>query len=90
MSIQYPIENINFYTEGFRCQVSGVRDLKCYTLKYEHFYDYLSFLSGKNIEYRSSNIQRWKSNEGSLRLTFLDDRMHYSMLDVQCSMFDVH
>ncbi|CAB1080387.1 hypothetical protein D1AOALGA4SA_8070 [Olavius algarvensis Delta 1 endosymbiont] len=31
------------------------------------------------------------SNDQLVRLArFLNDRIHYSMLDVQCSMFEVH
>ncbi len=54
-------------------------------------YETSTTLTSKNIEHRTSNVQRRTSKEESLRSIFFKiDRIHYSMLDVQCSMFDVN
>jgi hypothetical protein len=44
----------------------------------------------RTAEYRISNRRITKGGIALLSLFYKIDRIHYSMLDVQCSMFDVH
>jgi len=58
--------------------------------------DELSRVEPKNIECRMSKdgialgLRSQFCEVCSLTLFFKTDRIHYSMFDVQCSMFDVH